>query len=71
MDQTAADIDLEKATRGTSGEPPNSPNSQSTWGSQNRTLNSPIEVQIDVHDDTEEESGKFQEENPVKTPQTN
>jgi hypothetical protein len=58
MDPTAANIDLEKAI-GTSGEPPSSPNSQSTWQSQNGTLNCPIAEQIDPEDDTEEESGKL------------
>jgi hypothetical protein len=71
MDRTAADIDLEKATRGTSREPPNSPNSQSTWESQNGTLNSPMEGHIDINEDTEEESGKFKGENPDRTPPTN
>jgi hypothetical protein len=58
MDQTAANIDLENAI-GISGEPPCSPNSQSTWQSQTRTLNSPIVEQIDPEHDFEEESGKF------------
>jgi hypothetical protein len=70
MDRIADDIDLEKAIRVTSGEPPSSPNSQSTWESQNGTLNPPIEVHTDINGDTEE-SGKFRKENPDKTPQTN
>ena len=58
MDQTAANIDLEKAIE-ISGEPPCSPKSQSTWQSQNGTLNSPIVEQIDPEHDSEEESGAF------------
>jgi hypothetical protein len=62
MDSTAANIDLEKATKGTSGEAPYSPNSQSTWESQNDTLNfpSPIVEQIVIDEDTDEGSGNFQ-----------
>lgn len=59
MDQTAANIDLENAI-GISGEPPCSPNSQSTWQSQTRTLNSPIVEQIDPEHDFEEESVQSQ-----------
>ena len=59
MDLTDANIDLEKAA-GNSGQPPCSPNSQSTWESQNPTLNVPIvEEQIIIDEDTDEESGKF------------
>ena len=59
MDLIAANIDLEKAAGG-SGQPPCSPNSQSTWESQNPTLNVPIvEEQITIDEDTDEESGKF------------
>jgi len=60
MEPADANIDLEEAT-GTSGEPPNSPNSRSTWESQNETLSSPIvEQPIVIEEDTDEESGKFQ-----------
>jgi len=61
MDPTAADIDLEKAN-GTSGEPPYSPNSQSTWESQKETLHSsPIGERIIIEEDTDEESVHRQE----------
>ena len=59
MDVTDANIDLEKAA-GNLGQSPCSPNSQSTWESQNPTLNIPIvEEQIIIEEDTDEESGKF------------
>ncbi|KAN0110989.1 hypothetical protein V8E51_007376 [Hyaloscypha variabilis] len=56
MDVTDANIDLEKAA-GNLGQSPCSPNSQSTWESQNPTLNNPIvEEQIIIDEDTDEES---------------
>ena len=59
MDVTDANIDLEKAA-GNLGQSPCSPNSQSTWESQNPTLNIPIvDEQIIIEEDTVEESGKF------------
>jgi hypothetical protein len=64
MDPTATGIDLEKAI-GTLGEPPYSPNSQSTWESQNDTLNSPaVAEHIVIEEDTDEEGGKFQTTGP-------
>jgi hypothetical protein len=57
---TAANIDIEKAneTLGEPVEPQCTPNSQTTWESQNETLNSPIEERI-IEEDTDEESGKL------------
>jgi hypothetical protein len=57
MDPNTTGIDLEKAN-GTLGEPPFSPNSHSTWESQNETLNSPNAEPIVIEEDTDEESGK-------------
>jgi len=60
---TAPDIDVEKAN-GALGEPVEpqfTPNSQSTWESQNETLNSPIEERIVIEEDTDEESVHRQE----------
>ena len=56
---TTADIDVEKANRtlGEPVEPQSTPNSQSTWQSQNETLNSPIEEPIVIEEDTDEETG--------------
>ncbi|KAF8853600.1 hypothetical protein BDZ45DRAFT_69975 [Acephala macrosclerotiorum] len=60
MDSTAANIDLEKVA-GTSGQPPYSPNSQSTWESQDDTLNSPVVAdRIVIEEDTDEESAQAQ-----------
>ncbi len=62
MNSTTANIDLEKAPRRSSRDAPYSPKSQSTWESQNDTLNSPSPIveQIVVDEDTDEESGKLQ-----------
>jgi hypothetical protein len=70
-----SELDLEKALNHPV-EPPCSPNSQSTWESQNETLNSPIVEQIVVEEDSDEESGRlrslqllFMTENLVVRPQ--
>jgi hypothetical protein len=58
MESKTAHIDLEKAN-GPLRKPQFSPNSQSTWESQNETLNSPNAEPIVIEEDTDEESGKF------------
>jgi len=60
MDKTSLtpfNIDVEKAN-GTLGEPTHSAKTQSTWQSQNETLNSLIEERIMIEEDTDDESGK-------------
>jgi len=62
MESKTAHIDLEKAN-GPLRKPQFSPNSQSTWESQNETLNSPNAEPIVIEEDTDEES--VHEEEPA------
>lgn len=52
-----SEVDVEKALSQRI-EPPCSPNSQSTWGSQNETLHSPVAQQIIIEEDSDEDSGR-------------